>query len=318
MIKIDGSKIKMMREANGLTQLYLATAVDVTTDTISRWENKRYPSIKKENALKLAEALDVSLDEILDGHDEVAPTESGCVEELVSESLEGMNEEIAAVTPTLPDPEARSGVARRWQLLWGLLLVAIVLSFLAWLLLLPKSIEMAAVRIAPSHVVPGLPFPIVIRVNVGKLPASFILKEMIPENCRLKDGVPSGAVFDPKTGELKWLNKAKDTKAVMGYMLKSHADLKIGETLKFSGRVTQRKEKGEEHHTTGREVLFVSTFHWADTDESGSIDDEEILAVYDDYDEIEGISLDMDLIEDIWFGSGYRWDRTSGQFVVTP
>ena len=66
MIKIDGGKIKRLREQQGLTQLYLATAVQVTTDTISRWENRRYPSIKKENGLKLAEALNVELQEILE------------------------------------------------------------------------------------------------------------------------------------------------------------------------------------------------------------------------------------------------------------
>ena len=71
MVKIDGSKVKTLRESKGLTQLYIATVVEVTTDTISRWENKRYPSIKEENALKLAEALEVSLEDILEKEDEV-------------------------------------------------------------------------------------------------------------------------------------------------------------------------------------------------------------------------------------------------------
>ena len=66
MIRIDGSKIRQIREQKGLTQLYVATAVDVTTDTVSRWENKRYPSIKKENGQKLAEALEVELEAILE------------------------------------------------------------------------------------------------------------------------------------------------------------------------------------------------------------------------------------------------------------
>ena len=46
MVKIDGARVRRLREQKGLTQLYVATAVQVTTDTISRWENKRYPSIK--------------------------------------------------------------------------------------------------------------------------------------------------------------------------------------------------------------------------------------------------------------------------------
>ena len=49
------SYFKEIREKKGLTQLYIATAVGVTTDTISRWENRRYPSIKTENGEKLAE-----------------------------------------------------------------------------------------------------------------------------------------------------------------------------------------------------------------------------------------------------------------------
>ena len=75
MIKIDGTKIRRIREQKGLTQLYVATAVEVTTDTVSRWENKRYPSIKKENGVKLAQALEVTLDEILDSVPEVKATD---------------------------------------------------------------------------------------------------------------------------------------------------------------------------------------------------------------------------------------------------
>ena len=73
MVKIDGSRVRALREQKGLTQLYIATAVDVTTDTVSRWENKRYPTIKKENALKLADALEVDLGALLDRDDATEP-----------------------------------------------------------------------------------------------------------------------------------------------------------------------------------------------------------------------------------------------------
>lgn len=75
MVKIDGAKIRQLRESKGLTQLFLATSVEVTTDTISRWENKRYPTIKRENGIKLAEALEVELDDILDHSDAEAAAE---------------------------------------------------------------------------------------------------------------------------------------------------------------------------------------------------------------------------------------------------
>ena len=38
MVQVSGPKIRSLREEQNLTQLYLATAVGVTTETISRWE----------------------------------------------------------------------------------------------------------------------------------------------------------------------------------------------------------------------------------------------------------------------------------------
>lgn len=310
MLKIDGGKVKSLREANGLTQLYLATAVDVTTDTISRWENKRYPTIKRENALKLAEALEVSLSEILDDSDDLAVMADGQSE------TESCLEKV-----TLPGVENRSSWFKRWSFFLGLFLlvvVVVVVSGAVWRLLPPKSIEMAAVRIVPAHAVPGMLFPVVIKVDVGDIPASFILREIIPGNCSLEVDSPSGAVFNSNTGELKWLVRAKNREVVRGYMLRSSNTLKSGDTITFTGRVTQRRAKGEAHQTTGRSAVSLSSYHWVDIDENGVIDDEEILAVYDDYNEIKGVPLDMDLIEELWFGSGYSWDKESGQFVVIP
>ena len=87
MVKIDGAKVRSLREAQGLTQLFLATTVEVTTDTISRWENKRYPTIKKENGLKLAETLGVELEDILESDDEQQeePTETPLIQEQVEQ-----------------------------------------------------------------------------------------------------------------------------------------------------------------------------------------------------------------------------------------
>ena len=66
MVRIDGARVKELREKQGLTQLYMASVVRVTTETISRWENGRYPSIKGDNGEKLAEALGVELADILE------------------------------------------------------------------------------------------------------------------------------------------------------------------------------------------------------------------------------------------------------------
>jgi transcriptional regulator with XRE-family HTH domain len=58
-----GQKLSELRRRAGLTQEGLARAAGVGTDAVRKWERgKRTPSF--EMATKLAEALDVSLDEL--------------------------------------------------------------------------------------------------------------------------------------------------------------------------------------------------------------------------------------------------------------
>jgi transcriptional regulator with XRE-family HTH domain len=306
MVKIDGGKVRSLREVKGLTQLYLASSVEVTTDTISRWENKRYPQIKKENAIKLAGALEVPLEEILDRHDE-APVYS---------SEPGTSDGAPInVPPTLKESPA-APLKTFWFVVPALFIVAALGLFLLRHNFEPTSAAISAVRLAPLHTAPGQPFPVVVRIDTETEAASFIIKEMIPPQCILVGGRSPGAVVDQKSGELKWITKTKSPVIMVGYMLQTVEDFKKGETVKYSGSITQRKEQGEVNTIGGLKETSVSKYHWADTDENGMIDDEEILAVYDDYNEIDGLTLNMEQIEDIWFGSGYEWDGAKQEFVV--
>ncbi len=56
--------------------------------------------------------------------------------------------------------------------------------------------------------------------------------------------------------------------------------------------------------------------HWADSDGDNIISDNEILTVYDRYSEIEGLGLNIDLIEEIWLGSGYNWDQKTSSYEI--
>ena len=106
MVRIDGAKIKQLREQQGLTQLYLATAVEVTTDTISRWENRRYPSIKRDNGLKLAEALNVQLEELLEDTPEEVLTDPDVTDTQTNKPSPDVNQE-----------STTSKFAKNWPLL---------------------------------------------------------------------------------------------------------------------------------------------------------------------------------------------------------
>ena len=291
MVKIDGRKIRDLRESKGLTQLYIATAVEVTTDTISRWENRRYPSVKRENALKLAETLEVDINEIID----------------VGKSAEAEG----------PMPKVRPLATKRWRR-WGLAGVGVILAITVWRLVISLlGNQVAAVRIMPAHSAPGQPFPVLLKiVNKGRQPSSFILREHIPTEAMVVQAHSSSAVtVDPKTGSLKCLGKIKQTEKTLGYVL---TNKRKTSSLVVNGTITSRTLAGRSQEVKGDKKVVLLPFHWADKNMDNKIDDQEILAVYDEYSEIKGLKIDMDLIEDIWFGSSYHWNPKTRKFVITP
>lgn len=294
MVKIDGRKIRDLRESKGLTQLYIATAVEVTTDTISRWENRRYPSVKRENALKLAETLEVDIAEIID--------DGGPVE------AEG-------------EPLVQTAVPvkiHRWKS-WGIVFLSgVLLAIMIWVVTATLfENKVAAVRLMPEHSAPGQPFPVLLKiVNKGRHPLSFILREHIPDQAMVSQAHSSPAVtVDTKTSTLKCLGKIKQPEKILGYVLTSKED---ASSLILSGTITSRTLAGRPQEIKGDQKVVMAPFHWADKNMDNKIDDQEILAVYDEYSEIKGLKIDMDLIEDIWFGSSYQWDRKHKKFVITP
>ncbi len=297
MARIDGGAIRRLRESKGLTQLYLSTVVGVTTDTISRWENRRYQSIKLENAEKLAQALEIPLEDILDKH---------CAEEapLAEE------EKTAAGTP------ARGVSLKSWLLPAG---AAIFLAAALLVLLLAKEQPRGTVtaeRILPPHVPPGQTFPVLIRLHpAGPETVSLIIKETIPPGCKALGGSPAVTSLDARENTLKWIGRTEPDRPIHAYVCQVPAAASLGEKLFFNGAVTM-KEGGGDQPIGGASSLIVAPFHWADTNRDNTIDDEEILSVYEQYVDTEGLDVDQDLIDSIWAGSGYAWDGEQKRYLV--
>lgn len=306
MVQIDGARIRAFREEKGLTQLYLATAVEVTTDTISRWENKRYPTIKKENAVKLAEALEVALEEIIDTSDLSGSEEVGSSGETVALGPE-VGPDVGVYRPTS---------SRGW---WIFILAILVIGIGVWLTVssVPTP-EIEAVRFMPAHTAPGQPFPVVIKIiSTDSGPSPFILREMLPEGTTVVESQKSmPAAIDHKTGEMKWISKVKE-RMVLGYSL-GYSGPMDRKGLEMKGTVTLRKFADTVNPVSGNNRIEFAPFHWADANKDNFIDDLEILAVYEDYSDATGLDLEMDLIEDIWFGSGYVWNSKEMKFEVIP
>ncbi|MGE0329015.1 MAG: helix-turn-helix transcriptional regulator, partial [Polyangiaceae bacterium] len=60
--RVDGSVLKFARKALRLTQVELASLLDVASETVSRWENNRDPVVRS-TQLAVAELLDLTLRE---------------------------------------------------------------------------------------------------------------------------------------------------------------------------------------------------------------------------------------------------------------
>jgi len=304
MIKIDGSKIRRLRESKGLTQLYLATYVGVTTDTVSRWENRRYQTIKQGNAVKLTEALEVELDAILD-----------------TEGTEAEPPVPPAEPETVKLPEATPLHRRKAMQAVGLIAVFLLLLTTAGYFLIRKPAQVVPIppaitaeRMFPAHCAPNELLPVVIRIKTAATaPLSLIIREELPAGLQAVKATPDFTAVDNQGRSVKWLIKLREKEATISYLCRAPGEAPLNHRLYFSGTVTG-KDTAPLVIEPRDAFLEIAPFHWADTNEDLKISDEEILSVYDHYSQFEGMGIDFSLIEDIWSANGYSWDASTKRF----
>ena len=298
-VAIDGAVIRRIREDSRLTQLYVAKVVGVTTDTVSRWENNRYPTIRRDNALKLAEALEVDLADILKQD----------TEENLSSAVD-------------PAPFASDSIRgrKRYAFILGALLVVLLMSLAIFWLRQKQGIplHLQVVRILPPYAAPGS--KILLQVDVeAEQPLKMILKERIPAGWRFVDAKPKASNVDEKNGLVRWIFKNPLQQAKIFYLLEVADDARAGDHIKVSGELVANTATGP--YTLAipsRGTLTVAPLHWADSNGNSVIDDMEILAVSDLSAETGDALVNWNLIEDLWEAGGYRWDQQEKRFVPVP
>ena len=292
MVRISGEKLRSLREQQELTQLYLATAVEVTTETISRWERAGTPNIKRGNGQKLALALEVELDELLADEDPVPAEEQ----------------------KEIP-PSAQA--TKKKTVLFLLVLFAGIVSVLFYLLSSPPSqqlITLESVRTLPAHAVPGQVFPVRIQIGKpGEKSASFLVKETVPEGYEVVAVSPKPAV--QSDGLMKWINR-KGGACVFTYVARIKDE--NNKDVRFFGMVKMGQGKAGERQTLGNDIIRPLPYHWADSNTDNIISDEEMLAVYDDFPEMEDLPVDIELVEEMWMGTKYIWNPNKKEFVISP
>ena len=288
-VAIDGAKVRIIRETNKLTQLYVANVVGVTTDTISRWENNRYPTIKRDNAEKLAMALDVELVEILKSEEN--PT--------------------AEVETPLPHEKR---LLRMTLLLIGVVLLIVATAFIFRHL----ATHPVAIRKLPRFGAPGEVIPVQIKViRKSQDISGFILKERLPDGWRLIASSPPAAAGSLSLKEVKWLVPPGSGQITISYAVQISPTAFLKTDAAFTGNTVSSSGGFSRTETVeGDRVVKVAGVHWADTNGDGRIDDDEIMPAYYLTEEMKGLGLDWKTIETIWNARGYLWDRRKSGFMV--
>lgn len=310
MIKIDGTKIRRIREQKGLTQLYIATAVEVTTDTVSRWENKRYPSIKKENGVKLAQALEVTLDEILDSVPEVQTTDSSSPQPEQNNSADAASPATTVRRPATPLFSLKTAL---FLTLMFIPLFGVIIYFLYFQedTVLP---QIAVKRTVSANFIAGQPLPVFIHISSSTdQPVSFILRENLPPGATVLSTSPEISEKHKKNNSIQWLGNIS-TSALFIYTISTTEH--FSGTLLFDGILKISSSNQGEIMVSGDQNSTAGLHHWADKNQDNRISDEEILTIYDLTNSNQYAQIDMDLLEEIWLGDGYIWQPNEQQFSI--
>lgn len=298
-VSIDGGRIKYLRESKGFTQLYIATFLGVTPDTVSRWENRKYPTVKWENVTKLAEALQVDVSEILDTGQE----ESGEPEKTIT--------------------TGKRSFAGSHRITSAIILVSMIFLCIAGYFILQtinkRNVTIRATRFLPKHIPAGQKFPVVIRVESNNnQPFSFIFQERLPENYVILKGLPEIASQDPKQNTFKWICNAPKTPFYLAYLVQAASPEKTpAGSLLFTGEIKADRALGVKQMVSGDSKLELSDYHWADSNSDGKIDDDEILLVFSSADVLKRIGVDLESIKNIWSVGGYEWNPVTHEYSIS-
>lgn len=292
---LDAGSVRRIREEKRLTQLYVAKVVGVTTDTISRWENNRYPTVKRENALRLAEALEVSVTLLVQGHED-----AGNLGEV---------------------PVAARSPRRLWLGLAALVIVMAVAA-IAFLVFYrgqapPVQSALTAQRLLAAYGAPGNIVPVRVRIDTAGESRGFILREHFPPGWKLIESSPPASSIDNEEGTARWMVKPGENRTVITYLLRVDPREEMGVVSRFQGEVVVSSAGGKNPPSSvlGATELNVSPILWADLNADSSVDDAEMLDASYVVEEMSGVHLDWKQLESIWDAGKYRWDGETQQFL---
>lgn len=306
---LDGAAVRRIREEKRLTQLYVAKVVGVTTDTISRWENNRYPTVRRENLFKLAEALESPADLLIKA-------------DLVAGECAAEEERVETVASAVPLERALR--ARFFLFMGGTVLLLGGLGFLFYRWASPTffpvfpsaSVDFTASRILPRYAAPGMIIPVRLRLNVDDATKRYIIREHFPPGWEVIEASPPASSIDNQDGMARWIVKPGEERSLIVYLVRVDARSPLGMIARFRGEIVANlDEKNQAISSVGETEMTVGPYNWSDLDGDSSIDDAEMLEASLAFEELDGVHLDWQDLERLWDAGHYRFDPVRRRFI---
>lgn len=287
-VQLDGSAIRRIREEQKLTQFYIAKVVGVTTDTVSRWENNRYPSVRRDNAIQLAEALEVPVENIL-----------------------------------LDAESTRKHVAnsRSSRIMYAIVgSVILLISFGLYFFLNRTQVvdyHISAHRLLPPHATVATQLPVRVLIDITGIVDGMVLRENFPQGFKLIEASPIPSSLDNVEGSARWILQTITEPLLVSYLLQPDPTIETGEKLVFQGDlIVSSKGQNVTSAIQGEASIPVDIYHWADANRDLVIDDGEALDASVTSIAMKNVHVDWDLIEEIWDAGSYRLDSGKQKFIA--
>ncbi len=303
-VRLDGERIRSIREDKGLTQLYLAEVVGVSVDTVSRWENNRTDAVKRDNAAALATALEVELYEIL--------------REPQAANAAGDGDADLQTSP--PNQPAGTAAKRRSRPVKAYALIAVALlcaAGAAWYWgAAQKKVIIEAVRLLPPYSPPKTTIPVVIDLVAlrGKSPR-VVVRERLPEGWTLEGAHPPPDQGPTSENVVKWIVTLGEGVGRVVYLTSPPEGARESSIHYFRGDVITPDRK-EGTRINGPERIDLEYIHWADEDADFRIDDSEVLEALERMEAAGKLELDPTDLRRLWGADEYWWDRDKGRFTI--
>ncbi|MBI5014921.1 MAG: helix-turn-helix transcriptional regulator [Deltaproteobacteria bacterium] len=290
-LRLHGDVIRRLRESKGLTQLYVAEVVGVTVDTVSRWENNRTSTVKRDNAQALAQALEVALEDIL--RDDEPATDA------------------AAPGPTPPRPRRRVVAAS--------VTVLAVIGLVVWALWPPPPVRVQAGRRLPAYAPPGAVVPVVVWLrSEGSSPQRVILREQLPPGWSLVSSTTPPDAGPTPAGLVRWILTAGPAVSRLAYLVRAPADRPTGTAYRVRGEIVTPGRRGKPMTLGGDTRIDVEWVHWADENGDFQVSDTELLDALERLEAARALGVDAAEVRALWNAGSYRWDEKGERFVPGP